>query len=61
MTASLFWILNMKMTLNIVGADAFVRPKQNNIKILDKHKSKVVGVGVLRATRKKYMNICWKL
>lgn len=29
MTASLFWILNMKMTLNIVGADASVRPKQN--------------------------------
>ena len=51
MTASLFWILNMKMTLNIVGADASVRSKQNNIKIFDKHKSEVVGVGVLRATR----------
>ena len=51
MAASLFCILNMKMTLNIVGADVSVRPKQNNIKILDKHKSEVVGIGVLRATR----------
>ena len=54
MTASLFWILNMKITLNIVGADASVRPKQNNIKILDKHKSKVVGVGVLDDPKKIY-------
>ena len=51
MAASLFCILNMKMTLNIVGAAVSVRPKQNNIKILDKHKSEVVGIGVLRATR----------
>ena len=31
MTASLFWILNMKMTLNIVGADASVRPHNQAI------------------------------